>query len=59
MTKEEAYEEYPSLRIMSTHDLIGLLEGAHELEDYAFAEAINAILKETKPTIVDELRELS
>lgn len=49
MTKAEAYEKYPMLKALQVRDLIAMLEGAEELDDKEFAEAIRAILKETKP----------
>ena len=48
MTKAEAYEKYPNIKVLGTSDLLAFLEGAEELGDKDFAEAIRAILKETK-----------
>lgn len=48
MTKAEAYEKYPMLKILKVSDLIALLEGAVELDDEDFADAIRGVLKETK-----------
>lgn len=48
MTKAEAYEKYPSLRVLQVPDLVALLDGCIALGDDDFAEAITAVLKETK-----------
>lgn len=45
MTKNEAYEKYPNLKVLQVPDLIIMLEGAEELDDKDFADAIRAILR--------------